>query len=73
LTQVGLDCVIAGWGITNRSLNILPTKLQALHVKIDDPIMCKWRWQGQFVSDFNICAWVPGTLNKGACFVIKLL
>ncbi len=72
MTPVGLDCVIAGWGISNKSHNIIPAKLQALLVKIDDWNMCKRRWYGD-IEHFHICAWVPRTLNKGACHVIQLL
>jgi hypothetical protein len=72
LTPVGLDCVIAGWGISNISHKIIPAKLQALQVEIDDWNMCKRRWGGH-IQNFHICAWVPRTLNKGACYVINLL
>jgi uncharacterized protein with WD repeat len=72
LTPAVLDCVIAGWGISNKSHNIMPAKLQALQVKIRDWNMCNRQWHGD-IENFHICAWVPRTLNKGACYVIKLL
>ena len=64
--------MIAGWGISNISEDIVPAKLQALQVKIDAWNMCKRRWHGD-IENFHICAWVPRTLNKGACIVSKLL
>jgi len=69
LIPAGLDCVIAGWGFSNRSHNITPAKLQALQVKIDGWNVCKRRWHGD-IEHFHICAWVPIYIYSKAANVI---
>jgi hypothetical protein len=70
LTPVDLDCVIAGWGLTNLSHHIRPKKLQVLQVKTGDWNVCK-RQRPETFHQFHICAGIPGALNKAPCLVIK--
>ncbi len=72
LITVGIDCLIAGWGFINITYEINPEKLQALQVKTVNWNICKRQRPRTFLN-FHICAGVPGALNKGTCYVIKLL
>jgi len=65
----GLESYIAGWGLTNQTANVWPTKLQVLKVKIIDWNICKSKRPVKF-QIWQVCAGVP-VRNKAACNVIK--
>ena len=69
---VGLECVIAGWGIINIVHQIYAQKMQSLEVRVGDWNMCK-RQRPRTFQKFHICAGIQGVLSKSTCDVIKLL
>ena len=67
--SAGLDCILAGWGVSSESPKVVhPENLKTLRVKIYEKSKCKAKPAIVKSNDY-LCAGVPGMRLQAACRV----